>query len=85
MKCKAIVMDEAAMRRVLARITHEIIERNKGVDGICLLGVKRRGIPLAEMLADNIERYRFVEILRLNKLQICVEGKNRSIEHTQHD
>ena len=41
MKFKAIIMDEAAMRRALARITHEIIERNKGVNGICLLGVKR--------------------------------------------
>ena len=57
MKCKAIIMDEAAMRRALARITHEIIERNKGIEEICLLGVKRRGIPLAEMLADNIERF----------------------------
>ena len=45
------------MRRALARITHEIIERNRGVDNLCLLGIKRRGVPLAEMLAENIARF----------------------------
>ena len=52
-----MIMDEAAINRVLARITHQIIERNNGVDGICLLGVKRRGIPLARMLAENINKF----------------------------
>lgn len=51
---KAQVMDEAAVSRALARITHEIIERNRGVDGICILGVRRRGVPLAKTLCDNI-------------------------------
>ena len=50
-------MDETAMSRAIARITHEIIERNNGVDGVCLLGVKSRGIPLAKRLYDNIVRF----------------------------
>ena len=50
-------MDEAALGRAMARITHEIMERNRGVEDICLLGVKRRGIPLAAMLAENIRRF----------------------------
>lgn len=54
---KAQVMDAAGISRAVARITHEIIERNRGVDGLCLLGVRRRGEPLARMLADNIERF----------------------------
>ncbi len=53
---KADIMDEAAVRRSLMRITHEIIERNRGTEQLCLLGIKRRGIPLANMLADNIAR-----------------------------
>lgn len=50
-------MDEQAVNRSMARITHEIIEKNKGVEDICLLGIKRRGLPLAEMLASNIEKF----------------------------
>jgi pyrimidine operon attenuation protein/uracil phosphoribosyltransferase len=57
MKQKAQIMDTTAISRAMARITHEIIERNRGVEGICLLGVRRRGIPLAEMLAANIARF----------------------------
>ena len=55
-------MDEAAIGRAVARITHEIIERNRGVENICLLGVKRRGIPLAKMLADNIKKFEGVDV-----------------------
>ena len=57
MEYKAKLMDEAAVRRSMARITHEIIEKNRGAQELCLLGIKRRGIPLANMLADNIERF----------------------------
>lgn len=57
MKRKNMIMDEAALSRAMARITHEIIERNRGADNICLLGVKRRGIPLSAMLAENIKRF----------------------------
>ena len=62
MKQKAQIMDATALSRAMARITHEIIERNQGVGSICLLGVKRRGIPLAAMLAKNIQRFEGVEI-----------------------
>ena len=62
MKKKTMIMDEAALRRAMARITHEIIERNKGADEICLLGVRRRGIYLARMLAENIERFEGVSV-----------------------
>lgn len=57
MQPKAQILDAAGIGRAVARITHEIIERNRGVDDICLLGVRRRGEPLAEMLANNIERF----------------------------
>ena len=62
MKRKAMIMDEAALRRAMARITHEIIERNRGAEELCLLGVKRRGVPLAAMLAENIRRFEGVDV-----------------------
>ena len=50
-------MDEAAVRRSMTRITHEIIEKNSGTSDLVLLGIHRRGMPLAAMLADNIRRF----------------------------
>lgn len=56
MQKKALIMDEAQMRRSLTRMAHEIIERNKGVQDVVLVGIRRRGEPLAQWLADAIER-----------------------------
>ena len=56
------LMDEAAVRRSLARMTHEIIERNKGTERLVLMGIKRRGVPLARILAENIERFEGVKV-----------------------
>ena len=56
MQKKALIMDEAQMRRSLTRMAHEIIERNKGVEDVVLVGIRRRGEPLAQWLADAIQR-----------------------------
>ena len=53
MKFKARVMEGSQLERSLARIAHEIIEKNNGAEGICLLGIKRRGIPMARILHDH--------------------------------
>ena len=53
---KNILLDQAAIGRSLTRMAHEIIERNKGVDDIVLIGIKRRGVPLAHRLARRIEQ-----------------------------
>ncbi|HIQ64079.1 MAG: bifunctional pyr operon transcriptional regulator/uracil phosphoribosyltransferase PyrR [Christensenellales bacterium] len=55
MRLKTQIMDEAAVTRALKRIAHEIIEKNDGVSGVCLVGIHRRGVPLAETLQKNIE------------------------------
>ena len=55
MEFKAYIMDSAAVNRALARISHEIIERNGDADEICLVGIMRRGAPLADILASRIE------------------------------
>ncbi len=57
MEFKAQIMDEAAVQRSLARLTHEIIERNQGVDNILLVGIRRRELPLAQTIAANMEKF----------------------------
>ena len=62
MKLKSILMDEAAVLRSMTRITHEIIEKNSGAEGLCLLGIRRRGVPLANLLAENLYRFAGVRV-----------------------
>ena len=62
MKLTAQLMDETSMLRSLARITHEIIERNKGAENLFLVGIKRRGVPLSETLRDNIMQFEGVSV-----------------------
>jgi pyrimidine operon attenuation protein/uracil phosphoribosyltransferase len=52
-----IVMTAEDIRRTLARIAHEIIERNKVTDSLVLVGLHTRGVPLARRLAESIEKY----------------------------
>ncbi len=55
MKIKAELLDSIGIERALRRIAHEIVETNKGVDNLVLLGVVRGGVPICERLAKNIE------------------------------
>jgi pyrimidine operon attenuation protein / uracil phosphoribosyltransferase len=52
----AVVMDADRIARTLTRIAHEIVERNKGVDGLALVGVRRRGVPIARRLARILKQ-----------------------------
>jgi pyrimidine operon attenuation protein / uracil phosphoribosyltransferase len=52
---KAIVLDDAAIRRALTRISHEIIEKNKGIENVVLVGIKTRGVPIAQRLKNKIQ------------------------------
>lgn len=52
---KAKIMDEKAIGRAITRISHEIIERNKGVENLVLIGIKTRGVPVASRIASKIE------------------------------
>ena len=62
MKLKSVIMDEAAVHRTVARITHEIIEKNKGAEDLYLLGIRRRGVTLAGMLRDNLRKFEGREV-----------------------
>ncbi|MBN2134360.1 MAG: bifunctional pyr operon transcriptional regulator/uracil phosphoribosyltransferase PyrR [Acidobacteria bacterium] len=50
-----VIMDAAAINRGLKRIAHEIVEQNRGVEDLVLVGILKRGVPLAERLAEFIE------------------------------
>ncbi|MGL5977448.1 MAG: bifunctional pyr operon transcriptional regulator/uracil phosphoribosyltransferase PyrR [Erysipelotrichaceae bacterium] len=56
------ILDAAAMKRSLTRITYEIIERNKGVEDIILVGIKTRGAELAKIIQANIARLEGVDV-----------------------
>ena len=60
---KKIIMTAEDIRRTLARIAHEIIERNKVVDHLILVGMHTRGVPLAKRLAANIEHFEESKLL----------------------
>ncbi len=53
---KAVIMNASEITRAMKRMAHEIIEANKGVDNLVLLGIQRRGVPLARMLAESIQQ-----------------------------
>ena len=59
---KKLIMDDLAIQRSLKRITHEIIEHNKGADNIILVGIRSRGVYLARRLAALIRSFEQVEI-----------------------
>lgn len=56
------IMDENSIKRSLIRMTHEILEKNKGVDDIVLVGIKTRGETLARRIANNIKDFEGVEV-----------------------
>ncbi|HEY3213084.1 MAG TPA: bifunctional pyr operon transcriptional regulator/uracil phosphoribosyltransferase PyrR [Actinomycetota bacterium] len=57
LKEKAEIVDADGLRRIITRVAHEIVERNKGVDGLVLVGIRRRGVPLAARLAKKIAEF----------------------------
>ncbi|MGL4850063.1 MAG: bifunctional pyr operon transcriptional regulator/uracil phosphoribosyltransferase PyrR [Clostridium sp.] len=62
MKLKANLLDDKAIKRSLIRISHEIIERNKGVEDLVLVGIKRRGYPLAKRISKQIEQIEGIKV-----------------------
>lgn len=59
---KAQIMDADGIRRAVTRIAHEIVERNQGTEKVVLVGVRRRGLPLARRIAAAIEGFEGVRV-----------------------
>lgn len=54
MKTKAKVVDAQDLDRILTRVAHQIIEKNHGTDGLCMIGIRTRGVPLAKRIGERI-------------------------------
>lgn len=57
MELKSVLLDDKAIKRTLTRISHEIIEKNKGVEDLVLIGIRTRGVPIAKRIANLIETF----------------------------
>ena len=53
MKLKAQLMDDVTVKRALTRLSYEIIEKSRDLENVVLIGIKTRGVPLAEQIAAN--------------------------------
>ena len=62
MKLKADLMSSEDMKRALKRMSHQILEGNHGAGNLVFLGIRRRGVPLAERLSSNINAIEGVEV-----------------------
>ena len=62
MREKAQILDGAGISRALTRIAHEVLERNKGTDGVVLVGLRSRGIELARRLSKKLKEIERVEV-----------------------
>lgn len=57
-----VVMDAQAIERALTRVAHEVLEHNKGTEGLALVGIRSRGVHLAERLRDKIQGIEGVQV-----------------------
>jgi len=57
-----VLMDEAAVNRAITRISHEIIEKNSGLDNIAIIGIQRRGVSIAKKLRDCLESIEGIKV-----------------------
>jgi pyrimidine operon attenuation protein/uracil phosphoribosyltransferase len=61
-KLKATIMDEQQMHKAIVRMSHEIIERNSDLQTLALIGIQRRGLPIAHQIATAIEAAEGVKV-----------------------
>lgn len=84
---KAKILDEKAIYRAITRISHEIIEKNKGVEDVYIIGIKSKGVPVAKMIAKKISEientevhYGFIDITMYRDDIVRDYGKRRADE-----
>lgn len=80
MEFKGQMMDEVAVSRAIVRIAHQIVEKNNGTDNLCIVGIKSRGVPMAQRLVDAIYKIEGVR-LDLGVLDITLYRDDISNSH----
>jgi pyrimidine operon attenuation protein / uracil phosphoribosyltransferase len=78
------LLNKQDLDRILLRIAHEIIEKNKGVENLCIIGIQRKGVPLAYRLAGKIESIGAVA-LPVGTLDISSHRDDRDIRPLQSE
>ncbi len=81
---KAVIMDDKAMQRAVARISYEVVERNKGVGNLCIVGIMSRGVNLAQRIAEKIGEVEGKQI-PLGVLDITPYRDDRETAPDYHD
>jgi pyrimidine operon attenuation protein/uracil phosphoribosyltransferase len=88
---KSRIMDAAGMKRALSRLASEIVEHNRGAEDLYLVGIRRRGVPLAERIVDRIEKlegsrplYGILDIT-LYRDDLSTVGANPVVNRTELD
>ncbi|GAA0359866.1 bifunctional pyr operon transcriptional regulator/uracil phosphoribosyltransferase PyrR [Bacillus horti] len=79
-----LILDQDAIRRALTRIAHEIIERNKGISNCVLVGIKTRGIYLAQRLAERIKEIESFDV-PVGELDITLYRDDLTFKHESQD
>ncbi len=88
---KKIIMDSARMNRAMSRLASEIVEENQGAKNLYLVGIRRRGVPLAETLAEKIEELEGVKPIfgiidiTLYRDDLSTVGANPIVNKTELD
>ncbi len=62
MKAKVTLLDEITLNRALVRMSHEILEKNRGINDVVLVGIRTRGVPMAKRIGENIKRIEGVQL-----------------------
>lgn len=81
MKFKAKILDTADISRILTRMAHQIVEKNGGIENVVLIGIRTRGVPLAERLSEIIERIEGQRPL-VGALDITLHRDDRHADNT---
>ncbi|WP_220752129.1 bifunctional pyr operon transcriptional regulator/uracil phosphoribosyltransferase PyrR [Apilactobacillus xinyiensis] len=77
-----VVVDQMAMQRALTRITYEIIEKNKGIDNLVIVGIKTRGVYLAKRIANRLEK---LEQKHVDVAEIDITKYRDDVDHSQQE
>lgn len=62
MKTKVTLLDDVTVTRALVRMSHEIIEKNRGIENVVLVGIRTRGVPMAQRIGENIKSIEGVDL-----------------------